>query len=110
MLGTGAFSHVKKGRRASDQSIVAVKIFTKSRLRDRELLRAFEEAAILQELNHPNIVGYKDFFDENKYMCLVLEYMETDLYYYMNEYFDKLTEDIVRNIFKTIVGAIEHCH
>ena len=43
-----------------------------------------DESSILQGLNHPNIVEYNDYFDEEGYMCIVLEHMQADLYHFMN--------------------------
>ena len=76
----------------------------------KETERAIEECCILQQLSHPNIVEYKDFYDEEDYMCLVLEFMDTDLYNYVNYYFDELTENDIKDIFEIIVNAVDHCH
>lgn len=55
-------------------------------------------------------MDFKDYYDEQQYICIVLECLHTDLYAYMNENFNKFTEEDIRFIFKKTLEAVIHCH
>ena len=43
-----------------------------------------QNAGLLKNLDHPNIVSYKESFLENRYLIIVMEYCEVgDLSYHM---------------------------
>ena len=80
-----------------------------------ERIKARDEARILQVLNHPNIVMFKDVFrDKRSKLNLVMEYCDdSDLY-------DKIqqkrregttfTEEEILNYFTQICLGLKHCH
>jgi calcium-dependent protein kinase len=53
---------------------VAIKVLDKQKLRENVDL-IMEEVAILNTLDHPNIVKYYETYDDNKYIYLVMEYI-----------------------------------
>ena len=53
---------------------MAIKVLDKQKLRDNVDL-IMEEVAILNTLDHPNIVKYYETYDDNKYIYLVMEYI-----------------------------------
>ena len=65
---------------------------------------------MLMQLNHHNILRFEDFFVSEKMLFLITEKCDMDLYQYMNDYFDKITESFVMDIFKQIAEAVKHCH
>jgi serine/threonine protein kinase len=65
---------------------------------------------MLNRLQHPNIVGLRDFYNKEQYCCMVLEYLKQDLYDYIVRDYNKLTEDEVKDIFRQIVKALSFCH
>jgi calcium/calmodulin-dependent protein kinase I len=64
----------------------------------------------MQSLQHEHIVHLFDFFEEEKYYYLVLEYMEG------GELFDRVVKKTVynekeaRDVVKILVSAIKYCH
>lgn len=110
ILGQGSYSVVRMATRLSDKKLVAVKIVNRSKLHkdDEENLR--REVEILMSLNHPNIVKVLDFYQEEQYFYVVLEYMSG------GELFDRLMEKAVytegeaRDLAIVLLKAIQYCH
>lgn len=110
VLGSGSYSIVKLGRRLSDGKKVAVKIVTRNRLQREDELSLRIEVEVLMSLNHPNIVQALDFFEEDDYFYVVLEYLEG------GELFERLMEKAVyteaeaRDCFTVLLRAVKYCH
>lgn len=80
-----------------------------------ERQKARDEAKILEVLNHPNIIKFKDVFKDKKlFLNVVMEYADD------GELADKIkekkrtgqvfTEEEILNYFTQICLAIKHCH
>lgn len=60
----------------SSLNLVAIKVLRNDLIEDPHAVSFFRrEGAILQELNHPNIVGFKNYIEEEGHYYLVLEYI-----------------------------------
>lgn len=75
MLGSGSFGKVflTHNRHRPDFQ-VAVKVLNLSKLND-QLAAIQEEVTILSKLDHPNIVKYYETYIDDKYIYLVMEYI-----------------------------------
>lgn len=110
VLGEGGYSVVKAGKSKLSGETVAVKIVTRKDLsqEDEESLRS--EVQILSELKHKNITRLVDFFEEEKYFFVVLEYLDG------GELFDRIVkktfynEKEARDLVFTLLMAIKYCH
>ncbi|GAB6028364.1 Cyclin-Dependent Kinase 7 [Chamberlinius hualienensis] len=82
-LGEGQFATVYKARDIKyDNKIVAVKkikIGSRAEAKDGINRTALREIKLLQELNHPNIIGLLDVFGHKSNISLVFDFMDTDL-------------------------------
>ena len=82
-LGEGQFATVFKAEDTENENrIVAVKkikIGQKSDARDGINRTALREIKLLQELQHPNIIGLLDVFGHKSNISLIFDYMDTDL-------------------------------
>ena len=73
VLGAGAFGKVFKTKNKHDHSFeVAIKVLDKVKLAENIDL-IMEEVAILNQLDHPNIVKYYETYNDHKYIYLVME-------------------------------------
>ena len=77
-LGKGSFSSVYLGRRKEDQKIYALKSVNLQKLNKKEQQNSVNEVRILASVNHPNVIGYKEaFWDEkDNSLNIVMEYAD----------------------------------
>lgn len=81
-IGTGAFARVKLARHKVTGEVVALKIMSKAVVLNRNQLKhVLTERRVLSQLRHPFIVQYKDGFQDQYFLYIVLEYVQGgDLY------------------------------
>jgi calcium/calmodulin-dependent protein kinase I len=110
VLGEGGYSVVRLGTSLEDGKKVAVKVVTRAGLEkeDEDSLRS--EVAILTALGHPNIIKAFEFFEEEKYFYLVLEYLDG------GELFDRIVkktfynEKEARDLVLTLLLSLKYLH
>lgn len=111
-LGAGSFGVVRQARCISTGENVAVKILLKKALKgnDVHLQMLYDELSILQQLDHPNIVKFKDWF-ESKDKFYIVTQLATG-----GELFDRILEkgkfseaDAIR-IIKQILEGVQYLH
>jgi serine/threonine protein kinase len=74
-IGDGGHAFVFKGMKEDEP--VAIKMLKPSATADENLEKRFLlEVDALKNLDHPNIVGFKDYFFLNKFHYLVMEFMD----------------------------------
>ena len=75
VLGSGAFGKVFLTHNKHNNELqVAIKVLNKNKLKDH-LEAIKEEVSILTKLDHPNIVKYYETYIDEKYIYLVMEYI-----------------------------------
>ena len=75
-IGDGGHAFVFKGETDTADNVVAIKMLKPSVAGEENLEKRFEiEAEALKELDHPQIVGFKDYIFRNGYHYLVMEFM-----------------------------------
>ena len=74
LLGEGGYGKVYLSERKSDLKQFASKVQQRSNERDFENFK--EELKMLQKLDHPNIVKYYETYIDEKYIYLVMEYID----------------------------------
>mmetsp|Transcript_7741 Transcript_7741/g.8449 ORF Transcript_7741/g.8449 Transcript_7741/m.8449 type:complete len:383 (-) Transcript_7741:100-1248(-) len=110
VLGEGGYSVVRLGTSLEDGRKVAVKVVTRANLakEDEDSLRS--EVQILTSINHPNIVKAFEFFEEEKYFYVILEYLDG------GELFDRIVkktfynEKEARDLVQTLLLALKYLH
>jgi NIMA (never in mitosis gene a)-related kinase len=73
-LGEGAFGQVFKVKRISDGEEYAMKKVKVMSLSAKEKDNALNEVRILASINNVNLVGFKEAFFEENFLCFVMEY------------------------------------
>ena len=78
VLGKGSFASVVLVTRKADKKIYAMKRINIAKMDQSERESALNEIRILASLSHPNIIGYKEaFFDEkSKTLNIVMEFAD----------------------------------
>ena len=75
-IGKGNYATVKKAKNRSTGEPVAVKILTKKNMTDEDKVAIQTEIDVLKQLDHPHIVKLLDVFEDEKYLCMVMELMQ----------------------------------
>jgi calcium-dependent protein kinase len=111
VLGTGSFGKVFLAENKADNSHkVAIKVISKSKLTSEEVESLHFEVAILQQVDHPNIVKYYETYEDDKFVYLVMELCPG------GEIIEKLTsnkgmsENMAAEAIDKVLRALIHCH
>lgn len=76
LLGSGAFGKVFLSQNIHNPELyVAIKVLDKQKLK-YNLQVVMNEVAILNKLDHPNIVKYYETYNDVQYIYLVMEYIK----------------------------------
>ena len=78
VLGKGSFGSVYLVTRKADKKIYAIKTVILDKLNKKEQENSVNEVRILASVNHPNVIGYKEAFWDEKESSLniVMEYAD----------------------------------
>ena len=105
-IGKGTFSKVYIGYKKNNINIkyAIKKIYKKT---DPKYIKYVKlEIDIMNKLNHQNIIKLYETIDTDKYVFLILELCDTDLYSYINN--NEIDETTTKFIIKQIIEAIKY--
>ena len=106
-IGEGYFGIVQKGIKIQDQKEVAIKVINKLKLSIKNYKLICHEVKIMKLLNHPHIVHLEDYFEDDEFIYIIMEYLSGgDLLEYVGE--NLLTEKISAKIIKEIARGIKY--
>ena len=115
-LGEGAFGEVYLTRKKGDNKLYATKKYERDKIEKSEALKYLKnEIAILQSLNHPNIVKFIDLKKTKKHYYIMMEYcnggeLGKALEKYKFKYGKPFNEELVQYIMRQIIDAFKHIH
>ena len=115
ILGKGGISITYKALDEQTEEPVAIKGLSLRQTQDWKIIELFErEARVLQNLNHPAIPNYLDYFqidtDEDRYFYIVQEVAEGQSLSEWIEQGWRPTEKEVRNIAQQVLEIIGYLH
>ncbi|VDD81498.1 unnamed protein product [Mesocestoides corti] len=111
-LGKGqtGTSLVKMGVHCISGRKVAVKIVNREKLSENVLQKVEREIAIMKLIEHPNVLGLYDVYENRRYLFLILEHVSGgELFDYLVKK-GRLSTKEARRFFKQIISAIDFCH
>ena len=78
IIGNGSFGSVYLVRRIADNKIYALKTVILDKLNKKEQENSVNEVRILASINHPNVIGYKEAFwdDKSSSLNIVMEFAD----------------------------------
>ena len=112
ILGTGSFSKVKLAIDSQTGDKVAIKMLDAREVRSTPRLQRTlaRELRILQAVNHPNVVKFKETTAIENSVCLVMNYVPgVELFQYVAER-KRLDEKETGRILKQLLLAIDYLH
>jgi serine/threonine protein kinase len=109
-IGDGKFGIVIKAKQRYTDKIVAIKAIKKKFIDTDELkLQLDREINILKQLDHPNIIKFVDFFEDNTRYYIVMEYVNgKELFDFVQK--NNYNEFDVCCIFNQLVDAVDYLH
>jgi serine/threonine protein kinase len=111
VLGEGSFGKVYKAVKKNTGEVLAIKSLSKRNLeKKRQLKYAVNEARVMKQLDHPNIVALKFCFQTKRCLYLALEYCPNgDLGMHLKQW-RKFDEDRARFYIAQTMLALEYLH
>jgi serine/threonine protein kinase/formylglycine-generating enzyme required for sulfatase activity len=111
LLGSGGMAVVFRGRQLSLNRNVAIKILSKDLAKNKLFVRRFSsEAAVLANLNHPNIISVIDRGCENETYFIVMEYIEGETLKDRLHREEKFAPEQVLEIGGQVLAGLEYAH
>ena len=111
LIGQGAFGKVNIGLNVLSGRIVAVKSFIKDEVKNRENIdKILYETNLMRKLNHPNITKILETFEDDKYIFIIMEYINGGNLFSFVKKRRKLSEKISKFLFRQIIEGIQHIH
>ncbi|KAI8096632.1 kinase-like domain-containing protein [Halteromyces radiatus] len=108
-LGAGTFGSVKRAKRIFDKKEVAIKVIPKKIVKGHYDM-VFDEMKVLQKLNHPNVIGFYDWFESRDKFYLVFELATGgELFERLFER-GKFTEKDAVLVIKSVLTGLEYLH
>ena len=84
-LGEGSFGQVHKVRDKISGEILVMKIIEINSSNPGDLNDKLQECTVIKNLKHPYICRFKQFFEDQKKLCILFEYCDKgDLQEYLN--------------------------
>ncbi|XP_053514418.1 serine/threonine-protein kinase Nek1 isoform X2 [Artibeus jamaicensis] len=111
-IGEGSFGKAILVRSTEDGRQYVIKEINISRMSNKEREESRREVAVLANMKHPNIVQYRESFEENGSLYIVMDYCEGgDLFKRINAQKGILfPEDQILDWFVQISLALKHVH
>lgn len=109
-IGKGAFGEVRKALHLESGEFRAVKIIYKHECSVEEQKKILNEVEILRQIDHPNIIKIYEFFEDTKFMYIIMELAMG------GELFEKIqnvvhfTERKAAEIFQQILCGVNYLH
>ncbi|CAK7320625.1 Serine/threonine-protein kinase Nek1 [Vulpes lagopus] len=111
-IGEGSFGKAILVKSTEDDRQYVIKEINISRMSNKEREESRREVAVLANMKHPNIVQYRESFEENGSLYIVMDYCEGgDLFKRINAQKGILfQEDQILDWFVQICLALKHVH
>ncbi|XP_064642595.1 testis-specific serine/threonine-protein kinase 3-like [Lineus longissimus] len=110
-IGEGPYSKIQLAYNPKEEEHAAVKVITKDKI-PRKIFEKFikREIYIMQQFQHPHIIGVNEVVESKNHIYIVMEYAQNgDLLQYVNQA-GVLPEAEARRLFRQIIAAVKVLH
>ena len=109
-IGEGSFGHVKLAIHTLTGQKVALKYFSKTKIKNMKLgARVTREIQYLRLLDHPHIIKIYEVINTPSDIIMVIEFAGAELFDTLARH-GRLPEEAARSIFQQLVSAVAHSH
>ena len=110
VLGKGAFGKVNLALHLASGRLVAIKSFNKSKILSRRAkFKIKNEIEVLSKLRNDFCTQIYDFFETEKHILIVMEYVCGDLLSFIRKR-GKISENSSKIIFKQLIKGLQYIH
>ncbi|XP_028763895.1 probable serine/threonine-protein kinase At1g54610 [Neltuma alba] len=111
-VGQGTYSNVYKARDRATRELVALKKVRFDKSQPESIKFMAREIAILQILDHPNVIKLKGLATSRMQysIYLVFDFMQSDLARIISRPEERLTEPQVKCYMHQLLSGLQHCH
>ena len=112
LIGQGAFGKVNLGLNVLSGRVVAIKSFNKKNFDTKTdfIKKITYETNLMKKLNHKNITKILEMFEDDKYILIIMEYINGGNLFSFVKKRRKLSEKISKFLFKQIILGLQHIH
>mgnify|MGYP003588799732 CR=1 FL=1 len=109
-IGSGSFGEVRKALHTSTGETRAIKIIYKLQVTNHDQQKIMKEIRILQKTDHPHIVKVYEYFQDHKFIYIVMELVPGGELFSKIQQMQKFTEAQAAKLFFQIVSALNYLH
>lgn len=109
-IGKGAFGEVRKALHLESGDLRAVKIVYKQECSVEEQRKILKEVEVLRNLSHPNIIKIYEFFEDVKFMYIVMELANNGELFDKIQCVQKFSERKAAEIFQQLLIGVNYLH
>ena len=112
LIGQGAFGKVNLGLNVLTGRVVAIKSFNKNNfdVNSDFIKKIIYETNLMKKLNHKNVTKILEMFEDDKYILIIMEYINGGNLFSFVKKRRKLSEKISKFLFKQIILGLQHIH
>ena len=112
LIGQGAFGKVNLGLNVLTGRVVAIKSFNKKNfdMNNDFMKKIIYETNLMKKLNHKNVTKILEMFEDDKYILIIMEYINGGNLFSFVKKRRKLTEKISKFLFRQIILGLKHIH
>ena len=110
VIGQGAFATVRRGKHRETKEPVAIKILSKRKMTEEDIVGMQNEIEILTNVDHANVVKLIATYEDKGHYCLVMELMEGGELFEALLQQESLDEKDVHSLMVPVFDAVIHCH
>lgn len=109
-LGSGGFSEVYLVKNRKTGQLAAAKMMSKKDMDQTDKDAVVAEVNFMRKLQHPNIVQFIDYFDEDEYMYVIIEYLAGGTLFDRVSSKATYNEKEARDLVFIFLSSLKFCH
>ena len=110
VIGSGSFGEVRRAIHVKSGEERAVKLVYKSHLSKHKQRKIMNEIYVQQKADHPYIAKLFEYFQDQKFLYIVMEYVPGGELLSKMKGMKRLTENVIARLFFQLMSAVNYLH